>query len=146
MLKMNIPFKPKLAIESGYHFMISILVGIDGVKISHIVLKAWFLVRRFLKARRTLWVLAPTKYNHMTSQWRHNDVRNSYKDVIMTSYDDIFAGAKTQTVLLGFRNLHAKILLLAQCTRFFCYLTRSTCIIFCVKVEMICIIYLPLRI
>ena len=37
-----------------------------------------------------------------------NDVKNFYNDVIMTAYDEIFAGAPTQTVLLGFRNLHAK--------------------------------------
>ena len=40
--------------------------------------------------------------------WRHSDVIIGIVDVIMTSYDDIFAGAQTQTVLLGFRNLHAK--------------------------------------
>ena len=90
------------------HFVNSPLVGDNGVKISHIVLKAWFLVWGSLRPMTKVWFWAPAKCITLTSQWRHNDVKFSYNDVIMTSHNVIFAGAQNQNLLLGFRNPHTK--------------------------------------
>ena len=78
--------------------------GANGERTSHIVLKAW----KFLRPRRKVLIGAPAQFICMTLQWHHSGIKYSYNDVIMTLYYEIFAGAPTQTVVLGFRNLHTK--------------------------------------
>ena len=85
------------------------IVGVNGVKIVHIVLKVWFLVWSFLRSRGKVWFGAQAKLKHLTSQWRHNDVKFFVDDVIMTSYNVIFTCAPNQNLFLSLRNLHTKI-------------------------------------
>ena len=72
------------------------IMGVNGVKNSHIVLKAWFLACSFLRPREKFWFRAQAKLTQLTSQWRHNEVKCFNYDVTMTSYNVIFACAPNQ--------------------------------------------------
>ena len=102
-------FSHILLILYSDQFIFCLNSGVNGVKIVHIVLKAWFLVWSFLRSGGKVWFWAQAKLMHLTSQWRHNDVKFFVDDVIMTSYNVIFACAPNQNLFLGLRNFHTKI-------------------------------------
>ena len=73
--------------------------------IQSIVLKAWFLAWSFLRSRRKVWFGAQAKLIHLTSQWRHNDVKFFNYDVIPCN----FCMRSESKSFPGLRNLRTKI-------------------------------------
>ena len=117
-------------ILSPRHFILSLnsllVVEINGVGIVHIVLQAQVLAWGFLRSRRKVWFGAQAKIIHLTSQWRHNDVKLFNYDVIMTSYGVIFACPPNQNPFIGLGNLHTKIhAFSSMCTILLLFITIS---------------------